>query len=455
MKKKKNKKFLIIIFASVFFAIFFIGGWSIVDENYDKQNKIILSIKELVPTNISRKVRNIVFVIPDLKTLNKDLKRQVQKYEQGFEGQLFNEKKVTYGDKKIDLKSFFLPFPRLDVRAGYTSTVNSSRAHYLEIVKDKVIAISGLGKIVFFNKNNILNKKLDQKEIPNNLQNLLKKNNLEFVGLRDLFIQDNKVYVSCVFKDKNGYSFNIYRANLNYKELNFETFFKANAYFKNYSVSSGGRIEKFKNNKILFSLGNSRVKGAAQDKKSLLGKIISIDLNTKEVEMMSLGHRNPQGLVYVEDLNLIINSEHGPKGGDEINLNFLNENKVPNFGFDTVSYGIEYDGTDPYKRGKTKKPHTEFGFVEPFIYYIPSIGISEVVFLNKEKSFLNRNTLFVSSLRAGSIYVYELNDELSKVEKETRINFGNERIRDIKYDPENEVFLLLLELTPAIGVLKF
>ena len=171
--------------------------------------------------------------------------------------------------------------------------------------------------------------------------------------------------------------------------------------------------------------------------------------------MMSLGHRNPQGLVYVEDLNLIINSEHGPKGGDEVNLNFLNENKVPNFGFDTVSYGIEYNGTDPYKRGKTKKPHIEFGFVEPFIYYVPSIGISEIVFLNKEKSFLNKNTLFVSSLRAGSIYVYELNDKLNEVEKETRINFGNERIRDIAYDPENEVFFILFELTPSIGVLKF
>jgi len=455
MYKKKIKKFLIIIFISIFFSIFFISGWNIIDGNYDKQNKVILFFKELIPVNISRQIRDIIFVIPDLKTLNKDLKIQVQKYEQGFEGQLFNEKKVAYGDKKIDLKSFFLPFPRLDVRAGYISTVNSGRAHYLEIVKDKVIAISGLGKIVFFNKNNILNKKLDQKEIPNNLQNLLEKNNLKFIGLRDLFIQNDKVYISCIFQDKNGYSFNIYRANLNYKELNFETFFKANAYFKNYSVSTGGRIEKFKNNKILFSLGSSRVKGAAQDKKSLLGKIISIDLNTKEVEMMSLGHRNPQGLVYVEDLNLIINSEHGPKGGDEVNLNFLNENTVPNFGFDTVSYGIEYNGTDPYKRGKTKKPHIEFGFVEPFIYYVPSIGISEIVFLNKEKSFLNKNTLFVSSLRAGSIYVYELNDELNEVEKETRINFGNERIRDIAYDPENEVFFILFELTPSIGVLKF
>ena len=172
MYKKKIKKFLIIIFISIFFSIFFISGWNIIDGNYDKQNKVILFFKELIPVNISRQIRDIIFVIPDLKTLNKDLKIQVQKYEQGFEGQLFNEKKVAYGDKKIDLKSFFLPFPRLDVRAGYISTVNSGRAHYLEIVKDKVIAISGLGKIVFFNKNNILNKKLDQKEIPNNLQNL-------------------------------------------------------------------------------------------------------------------------------------------------------------------------------------------------------------------------------------------------------------------------------------------
>ena len=109
----------------------------------------------------------------------------------------------------------------------------------------------------------------------------------------------------------------------------------------------------------------------------------------------------------------------------------------------------------PIKGEKPKKPHIEFGFVEPFIYYVPSIGISEIVFLNKEKSFLNKNTLFVSSLRAGSIYVYELNDKLNEVEKETRINFGNERIRDIAYDPENEVFFILFELTPSIGVLKF
>ena len=58
--------------------------------------------------------------------------------------------------------------------------------------------------------------------------------------------------------------------------------------------------------------------------------------------MVSMGHRNPQGLSYVKDLNLIINSEHGPKG-DEINFNYLNKtSKIKNFGWPIASYGEPY-----------------------------------------------------------------------------------------------------------------
>ena len=275
------------------------------------------------------------------------------------------------------------------------------------------------------------------------------KNNLTFIGVRDLFVDKNIVYISLISKNEKGYTFNIYTANLNYKKLDFKIFFETKQFFKKYSVSTGGRIEKFKNDKILFTIGSSGVLGAPQDKNSLLGKIISIDLNTKNYELVSIGHRNQQGIAYDEDLNLIINSEHGPKGGDEINFNYYKKNSVLNFGFDVVSYGIEYDGTDPYKR-----PHSDFGFVEPIKYFVPSIGISEIIFLNKEKSFLKKNSLFVSSLRAGSLYIYELNDQLDKIESEERINFGNERIRDIKYDLENNVFFLIFEITPSIVVLK-
>jgi len=447
MKKNQKKTFIIFIFTA--FCILFFGAWNVVDGNYDKQNKVIIFFKNLVPTKISRKIRDTFFIIPDLKTLNKDLKLQVRKFEQGLEGQLFDEKEIKTKSKTINYKNFFLPFPRLDTRAGYTNPSNSARAHYLEVVGDKILVLSGEGKTIFFEKKNIFKKKLMQEKIQNNINDIMIKNNLTFIGVRDLFVDKNIVYISLMSKDKNGYTFNIYTADLNYKKLNFKIFFETKQYFKEYSVSTGGRIEKFKNGKILFTFGNSGVLGAPQDKNSLLGKIISIDLITKNYELVSLGHRNQQGIAYDEDLNLIINAEHGPKGGDEINFNYYKKNNVLNFGFDVVSYGIEYDGTDPYKR-----PHSDFGFVEPIKYFVPSIGISEIIFLNKEKSFLKKNSLFVSSLRAGSLYIYELNDQLNKIESEERVNFGNERIRDIKYDPENKVFFLIFEITPSIVVLK-
>jgi len=448
MKKKKDKKKLVIVL-SIFFVLLFVGGWNVIDGNYDKQNKVILALKKFVPSKISRKIRDTIFVIPDLKTLNKDLELQVRKFEQDLDGQLFDEKEIKTKKKIINYKNFFLPFPRLDVRAGNTNQTNSARAHYLEVVGDKILVLSGQGKTIFFEKKNIFEKKLEQEKIQNNINDIMTKNNFTFIGVRDLFVDKNIVYISLISKNEKGYTFNIYTANLNYKKLDFKIFFETKQFFKEYSVSTGGRIEKFKNDKILFTIGNSGVLGAPQDKNSLLGKIISIDLNTKNYELVSIGHRNQQGIAYDEDLNLIINSEHGPKGGDEINFNYYKKNSVLNFGFDVVSYGIEYDGTDPYKR-----PHSDFGFVEPIKYYVPSIGISEIIFLNKEKSFLKKNSLFVSSLRAGSLYIYELNDQLDKIESEERINFGNERIRDIKYDPENNVFFLIFEITPSIVVLK-
>ena len=66
--------------------------------------------------------------------------------------------------------------------------------------------------------------------------------------------------------------------------------------------------------------------------KSLLGKIIAIDLTSKNYELVSYGHRNPQGLYFHKEKNIIINTEHGPKGGDEINFNYLNLKEDKNFG---------------------------------------------------------------------------------------------------------------------------
>ena len=179
------------------------------------------------------------------------------------------------------------------------------------------------------------------------------------------------------------------------------------------------------------------------------GKIVSIDKLTSEHKIISMGHRNPQGLFYIKNLNIIINTEHGPKGGDEININFQENDKIPNFGCDVSSYGTEYAGPDPYK-----KSHAKYGFIEPFKYYVPSIGISQMVYMPNHFNPDGAKYLLVSSLRAGSIYVIKINDKFNKILDEDKIYFSQRRIRDIEYDKENNVLFLLFEFTPSIGVLE-
>ena len=232
------------------FLICFISFWAIISDGYDRQNKIILFIKEIIPSHLARKVRDTIFVIPDLKERNKQLSLQVEKYEQSFDGKLFNKKiYISDNKQKYALKEFFLPFHRLDIRLGWAATENSLRAHYLEIVKDKVLVISGKGQTLYFEKKNIFKDKLSQKDIPNNISNLLMKNKYKLIGIRDLFVEDDKVYISIQHKDENGFTINLYESDLNFEKLNFKPFFKINEYWPVYNVYSGGRIETFKDNK--------------------------------------------------------------------------------------------------------------------------------------------------------------------------------------------------------------
>ena len=62
--------------------------------------------------------------------------------------------------------------------------------------------------------------------------------------------------------------------------------------------------------------------------------------------------------------------------------------------------------------------------------------------------------LFVSSLRAASIYIIKVNEKFNKILDEDRIYFSQRRIRDIEYDKENNVFFLMFEFTPSIGILS-
>ena len=156
----------ILFISSILFIIIMGGLWSIVSGGYDKQNKVILFLKKVIPTNVARKVRDTVFIIPNLKDRNEFLSKQVAKYEQGYNGELFNEE-VFFTNKKKEkyiLKEFFLPFPRLDTRLGWKAKKKKKRAHYLEIVKDKIFSISGLGETIYFEKKKFKIRKIKSKK---------------------------------------------------------------------------------------------------------------------------------------------------------------------------------------------------------------------------------------------------------------------------------------------------
>ena len=88
-------------------------------------------------------------------------------------------------------------------------------------------------------------------------------------------------------------------------------------------------------------MGEYRYRDHAQDSNSIFGKIISINKNTKNWKIISMGHRNPQGLYYDSKNDYIVSTEHGPAGGDEINININPEiGGLKNYGW-PISGGHE------------------------------------------------------------------------------------------------------------------
>ena len=176
-----------------------------------------------------------------------------------------------------------------------------------------------------------------------------------------------------------------------------------------------------------------------------------------------MGHRNPQGLYYLEEGDIVFSTEHGPDGGDEININFSPGKKIENYGWPTSSYGEHYlfserDVIKPYEKAPLLKSHSDYGFIEPLKYYTHSIAISEIVKIPSEFSGISDNQFFVAAMGeksmedSMSIHQFHFSEDYSLLD--SSVIPLNERVRDMIYVEEMNAVLLFLETTASIGILE-
>jgi len=474
----KRSIFISIIVAISYFLINFIIG-----------NEKFNTLKVLLNNEQKQLVKKYIFPYKFISEQNQKIILQSQK--------IFQQKlKINRLDQGLQVTKLYLPLLELDKKESLTDIeitesiiklsnnknlkkykLNSGFYYgiyhsypgsgYIDFFENNIFILSARGVLAF--KKNIEDTEENFKQIKNNINNFIGINQFKKfkdISLKDLSIFNDNIYVSYTEEiEENCWNTSVISGNINYENIEFKKLFSSvdcvhsiDNIDKQFSASqAGGRIVKFLDDYILLSIGDYQSRYLVQNIESINGKIIKINIKNGNYEIISMGHRNPQGLLFDKENNFILETEHGPKGGDEINLikiDKMNKNKIQNYGWPMASYGEHYGSTEDIKTKKKYekyplyKSHSEHGFIEPLKSFVPSIAISEIVKIGQNKyvvSSMGRN-------RSGdkSLYFFELNNEKKIINLEQIKVF--ERVRDLKFK-DNKLYLFMEE-TSSIGVIN-
>ncbi len=308
--------------------------------------------------------------------------------------------------------------------------------------KNKMLVLLDNGEIFFFDtKKNDFDKN-------NNLK--LSEN---YASIRDIHYQKKELLILGVKELKNNCSAIIldkYLKILSDGKIDFKhsnTIWISEEYCDDILVNNaGGRIVKL-NNKIYISTGYftpyvfSGINYFPQDSKSSFGKIIEINSDGSN-SIFSMGHRNPQGL-FIYNNKFILSSEHGPRGGDELNL--IKKNKNYGWPCETAGSLYSYENTGIKKDIWLSKQNLsdygckEYGkYIKPIYAWTPSIAASQGIQYQSDYFDIFKKNIILGSLGGLSLFRMILNDE--KIINIERINI-NERIRDISESYEGKIIL--------------
>jgi glucose/arabinose dehydrogenase len=219
---------------------------------------------------------------------------------------------------------------------------------------------------------------------------------------------------------------------------------KPEHYIKAGGVHFGGRIVFDGKGHLFFAIGERGQRDHAQDIGRPNGKVHRVfddgripDDNpfVKDPKALptvwSYGHRNPQGLAIHPVTGQLFDAEHGPRGGDELNL----VEKGRNYGWPVITYGMEYDG-----RAITDTPVKE-GMEQPLTYWVPSIAPCGMNFYTGSAFPKWKNQLFLTSLAGQELRRIEIAGGKVAAQEIIFKNIG--RIRHVVTGPDGALYVML------------
>ena len=206
----------------------------------------------------------------------------------------------------------------------------------------------------------------------------------------------------------------------------------------------GGRIVFDKKGYVFLSLGERGRQDASQELSKDQGKVVRLHEDGKiptdnpfvntpgaKPEIWSYGHRNPQGMVMNYSTGVLWEHEHGPQGGDELNI----VEKGKNYGWPLITYGIGYDNSI------ISKDTAMVGLEQPVIYWKPSIAPCGMDFITSDKYKGWKGDLLVGSLKFN--YLQHLVMKGNKVLRREIILEKIGRVRDIRQGPDGYIYVVL------------
>ena len=216
------------------------------------------------------------------------------------------------------------------------------------------------------------------------------------------------------------------------------------------SAALGSRLA-FANDGTLFVTSGGAFGNTSQDLGTIYGKVLHLNADgsiPKENPFVgkaganpavySYGHRDQHGLTVHPVTGDVISAEHGPNGGDEVNL--IKPGR--NYGWPTYSYGRNYDGAP------LSDTPVGPGIEKPLLVWLPSIGPSGLLFYRGDKFPAWKGNLFVGSARwgevpgTGSLQRVVLNDKYQEIRREALLGELHQRVRDVVEGPDGLIYVL-------------